>query len=258
MDDQLLLNASPAELEADMALFKRLGVDRLRVSAFWNQVSPTPDARTKPAGFDLRDHTSGLYNFAELDRVVNSAVRHGLRVMISISTPAPVWASAEPEPRQPAVEAARRPVRRVHRRRGPALRGPRRPLGHLQRAQPGRLAAAPERPLRPGGPPPVPGHGAGRLPAHQGDRPHLHRAGRRAGRQRALRPRRHAADPAAAVPARDGLPRLALAAASGAGAARTSSRSPWTRWATTRTTCSSGPRTPRRTSTTRPSGTGAA
>ena len=96
MDDQLLLNASPAELENDMALFTRLGVDRLRVSAFWNQVSPTPDARTKPAGFDLRDHTSGLYNFAELDRVVDSAVRHGLRVMISISTPAPVWASADP------------------------------------------------------------------------------------------------------------------------------------------------------------------
>jgi hypothetical protein len=96
MDDQLLLNASPAALESDMALFKRLGVDRLRVSAFWNQVSPTPEARTKPAGFDLRDHTSGLYNFAELDRVVDSAVRHGLRVMISISTPAPVWASADP------------------------------------------------------------------------------------------------------------------------------------------------------------------
>ncbi|HEX5911041.1 MAG TPA: family 1 glycosylhydrolase [Thermoleophilaceae bacterium] len=96
MDDQLLLNASPAALESDMALFKRLGVDRLRVSAFWNQVSPTPDARTKPAGFDLRDHTSGLYNFAELDRVVDSAVRNGLRVMISISTPAPVWASADP------------------------------------------------------------------------------------------------------------------------------------------------------------------
>lgn len=96
MDDQLLLNASPAELERDMALFKRLGVDRLRVSAFWNQVSPAPTARTRPAGFDLRDHTSGLYNFSELDRVVDSAVRHGLRVMVSISTPAPVWASAEP------------------------------------------------------------------------------------------------------------------------------------------------------------------
>ncbi|HYI35375.1 MAG TPA: hypothetical protein VEX39_02120, partial [Thermoleophilaceae bacterium] len=60
MDDQLLLNAPPAELESDMALFRRLGVDRLRVSAFWNQVSPVPSARTKPAGFDLRDHSSGL------------------------------------------------------------------------------------------------------------------------------------------------------------------------------------------------------
>ena len=57
-------------------------------------------------------------------------------------------------------------------------------------------------------------------------------------------PRRDPPDPAAAVPARDGLPRLALAARSGAGGARTSSRSRSTRSATTRTTCSSGPPTP--------------
>lgn len=96
MDDQLLLNASPAELESDMALFKRLGVDRLRVSAFWNQIAPDPSSRTKPAGFDGRDPASGRYNFAPLDRVVASAVRHDLRIMVSISTPAPVWASADP------------------------------------------------------------------------------------------------------------------------------------------------------------------
>ncbi len=96
MDDQLLLNASPAELESDMALFKRLGVDRLRVSAFWNQIAPDPTSRTKPAGFDGRDHTSGRYNFAPLDRVVAAAVRNNLRIMVSISTPAPVWASADP------------------------------------------------------------------------------------------------------------------------------------------------------------------
>ncbi len=96
MDDQLLLNASPAELESDMALFKRLGVDRLRVSAFWNQIAPDATARTKPAGFDGRNQASGQYNFEALDRVVASAVRNHLRVMVSISTPAPVWASADP------------------------------------------------------------------------------------------------------------------------------------------------------------------
>ena len=96
MDDQLLLNASPAELERDMALFKRLGVDRLRVSAFWNQIAPDPDGRVKPAGFDAKNSTSPGYNFAPLDRVIDSAVRHDLRIMVSISTPAPVWASAEP------------------------------------------------------------------------------------------------------------------------------------------------------------------
>ncbi len=96
MDDQLLLNASQAEIESDMALFKRLGVDRLRVSAFWNQIAPDPGARSKPAGFDGKDQASARYNFAPLDRVIDAAVRHELRVMVSISTPAPVWASADP------------------------------------------------------------------------------------------------------------------------------------------------------------------
>ncbi|HYI35383.1 MAG TPA: hypothetical protein VEX39_02170 [Thermoleophilaceae bacterium] len=96
MDDQLLLNASPAALERDMALFRRLGVDRLRVSAFWNQIAPAAGARAKPGGFDGRNHFDPRYNWAPLDRAVASASRHGLRIMVSISTPAPVWASADP------------------------------------------------------------------------------------------------------------------------------------------------------------------
>ena len=96
IDDQLLLNASPAELESDMALFKRLGVDRLRVSAFWNQIAPTNLSRTKPPGFDGRDNLDQRYTWGPLDRVILAASRHNLRIMVSISTPAPVWASGDP------------------------------------------------------------------------------------------------------------------------------------------------------------------
>ena len=49
MDDQLLLNSSTAQLDSDMALFSALGVDRLRVSAFWNQIAPDTLSKTKPA-----------------------------------------------------------------------------------------------------------------------------------------------------------------------------------------------------------------
>jgi hypothetical protein len=96
MDDQLLLNASPAEVERDMELFRALGVDRLRVSAFWNQIAPGNLSRTKPAGFDGRNNQDPRYTWGPLDRVIDSASRHGLRVMVSISTPAPVWATGDP------------------------------------------------------------------------------------------------------------------------------------------------------------------
>ena len=96
MDDQLLLNASQAEVDRTMARFRSFGVDRLRVSAFWEQLAPEPDSRTKPAGFDAADPGDPRYSFAALDRVVAAAPRYGMRVMLTISTPFPVWASRDP------------------------------------------------------------------------------------------------------------------------------------------------------------------
>lgn len=95
MDDQLLLGASQAKVDSDMATFVALGVDRLRVSAFWNQIAPAPMSRNKPAGFDAADPLDPTYSWEGLDRVVASAAQHGLRVMVSISTPAPIWATGQ-------------------------------------------------------------------------------------------------------------------------------------------------------------------
>ena len=93
MDDQLLLGETPAEVDREMRTFRSLGVDRLRVSAYWNQVAPTPRSRSKPPGFDGRNPDDPRYAWASLDKVVGSAARHGFKVMISISMPAPIWAT---------------------------------------------------------------------------------------------------------------------------------------------------------------------
>ena len=96
MDDQLLLNEQdPAVMDRHMRRFRGLGVDRLRVSAFWDQIAPGPGRRRKP-NFDAASPTDPKYHFANLDRVVQSAVAHGLKVMISITTPAPRWATGDP------------------------------------------------------------------------------------------------------------------------------------------------------------------
>lgn len=99
MDDQLLLGASEEKIDRNMELFQTLGVDRLRVSAFWNQIAPAEKSRTRPAAFDAANPAEPRYRFEALDRVVESAARHGLRVMVSISTPGPIWASREPRRR---------------------------------------------------------------------------------------------------------------------------------------------------------------
>lgn len=98
MDDQLLLGSTQERVDQAMDQFKALGVDRVRVSAFWNQIAPSPNATVKPS-FDASDAADPAYGWEPLDRVVNSAVNHGLRVMVSITSPNPVWASAEPRRR---------------------------------------------------------------------------------------------------------------------------------------------------------------
>lgn len=96
MDDQLLLNEQDsAVIDRHMRRFRSLGVDRLRVSAFWDQIAPGPGRRRKPR-FDAASPTAPRYHFANLDRVVVSAVRHSLKVTISITTPAPLWATGDP------------------------------------------------------------------------------------------------------------------------------------------------------------------
>jgi Cellulase (glycosyl hydrolase family 5) len=93
MDDQLLIGASREEVESSMRSFEFLGADRVRVSAFWRDLAPAPRSLRRPA--------SVRYDWRSLDRVVRAAAAHGLRVMITIATPAPLWATEQPSRRNP-------------------------------------------------------------------------------------------------------------------------------------------------------------
>jgi hypothetical protein len=93
MDDQLLLGRSQGFIDQQMTIFRAIGVDRVRVSAFWDGNAPAPNSRRKPAGFDAANPNDPGYRWGALDRVVSSAVSHGLKVMLSVTTPAPLWAT---------------------------------------------------------------------------------------------------------------------------------------------------------------------
>src|SRR4051794_31535184 len=102
MDDPLLLGRSTSHVDRQMRIFRRLGVDRVRVSALWNgATSTTAGSSTRPSNFDAANPNDPRYTWGALDRVVDSARGHGLKVMLSISTPAPRWATNGGEPLSP-------------------------------------------------------------------------------------------------------------------------------------------------------------
>jgi hypothetical protein len=96
MDDQALLGTPVAQIDSTLAQMEGLGADRVRISAFWADIAPAPHSTKQPARFDPSYPYAPEYRFDALDKAVGLARDHGLKILISISTPIPYWASQAP------------------------------------------------------------------------------------------------------------------------------------------------------------------
>ena len=94
-DDRVLLAGG---LTADMAVaeWRRLGVDDVRILAQWSRIAPRRGSAKPPAGFDASDPSSVGYHWGTLDAAVNRVQAAGLRVVMTITAPGPLWASSDP------------------------------------------------------------------------------------------------------------------------------------------------------------------
>jgi hypothetical protein len=107
MDDNELARGTDQEVEATMAVLASLGVDRVRVSVFWNAVAPDPKSHVKPAfggggESDPAGYPAGSWN--RYDRIVLAARRFGLALHFSLTGPGPIWASSQPSRDQPMLD----------------------------------------------------------------------------------------------------------------------------------------------------------
>jgi hypothetical protein len=86
-DDTVFLGQRYIDRQRAFRLARALGVTRLRVNAHWAYSMPLPlaKARRKPAQVP--------WNFLGLDSLVDAAAENGIRVHLSVTGPAPVWAS---------------------------------------------------------------------------------------------------------------------------------------------------------------------
>jgi hypothetical protein len=96
-DDAVLLHSDDAGVMQAMQELKQLGVDRVRITAGWSVLAPSPDSPTPPAGFDGSDPAAyAPLIWRNLDRAVRDAHAVGLKLDIDIAFWAPRWATKDP------------------------------------------------------------------------------------------------------------------------------------------------------------------
>jgi Cellulase (glycosyl hydrolase family 5) len=94
-DDRALLG-DPAHAPDLVAKWQALGIDTVRILADWGHVAPAVSSPVKPTGFVASDPSSPGYDWSALDAAVNAVSAAGMKLVVSITGPGPLWASSEP------------------------------------------------------------------------------------------------------------------------------------------------------------------
>ena len=132
-DDNVFVGQHGMARDKALSLAAKLHTKRIRVNLLW--------ARTLVAGAGSRTAPAHpVYDFTAVDQLQQEAALRGIKLQLTLTGPAPAWATGEPPRRH--LLARTRPLRAVRPHRGRALQGPRRPLLHLERAELGHLARA--------------------------------------------------------------------------------------------------------------------
>jgi hypothetical protein len=92
-DDAVFLHSSDDEIRTAVAHVRGLGIERVRITAGWSVIAPSPQARGVPDS-DLSDPAAyPPENWRNLDRAVRLVSQGGLAPMIDIAFWAPRWAT---------------------------------------------------------------------------------------------------------------------------------------------------------------------
>ena len=96
-DDAALLNEpSDARAAAAVADWAALGIDDVRIFVQWQAIAPANSAVKAPDGFDSADPDSPGYNWSRVDRAVSLVSAAGMRPLLVVTGPGPLWASQVP------------------------------------------------------------------------------------------------------------------------------------------------------------------
>jgi hypothetical protein len=96
-DDAALLNEpNDARAAAAVTAWAALGIDDVRIFVQWQAIAPANAEVKAPDGFDSANPDSPGYNWSRVDRAVNLVSAAGMRPMLVVTGPGPLWASQVP------------------------------------------------------------------------------------------------------------------------------------------------------------------
>ncbi len=84
---------TPSTRPSTIATLQRLGVSALRVELSWHEVAPRANSVHKPS-FDATE--PGAYHWGQYDALIEEAHRLGWKVLLTVTSPVPRWATGEP------------------------------------------------------------------------------------------------------------------------------------------------------------------
>ena len=90
-DDAVFLNRQYYNRDVALQQAQQLGVTRLRVLTIWSRVPGSqPNSKSRPS--------SVHYDWSQYDALIDDAARHGIRLQLDLTGPAPAWATRHHKP----------------------------------------------------------------------------------------------------------------------------------------------------------------
>jgi hypothetical protein len=99
-DDRLMLEGG-GDADRVVGEWRDQGVDVVRIFALWSKIAPAPGATRMPTGFEATNPNAPGYTWGRLDAAVRRVRAAGIRVMLTVSGPGPVWTSRSPGRHRP-------------------------------------------------------------------------------------------------------------------------------------------------------------
>ena len=99
IEDERILLHEPEQAPGVVADWVAAGIDVVRIHARWGDIAP--GGRRRPSGFRAALHTDRRYHWRELDRAIGLVHGAGMRIMLTVTGPGPLWTSRVPKRRNP-------------------------------------------------------------------------------------------------------------------------------------------------------------